>query len=473
MNKYLCIALALSSSNLMAQQALQPDGGGAYMPEPTECVTKSEYARINNMLTANKDSLIRLGILPRIAADQDGGHHTLAGSLIWPVIKKQGLPHNSVYGISNFVDRNSAFPNQLQDWNCGTRTYDLSSGYNHAGVDIFTWPFGQQMQANDQAEIVAAIGGVIIGKDDGYADNSCAMSGAQWNAVYIQGSDGYTYWYGHMKKNSLTSKAIGQTVIQGEKIGIVGSSGNSTGPHLHFEIYDASSSLVDPYHGPCNSGTSLWQDQLPYYNPTININMTHSAAPVMPACPQLETINAKNYFSTNDPIVYASYLHDQTDIPVLYEVLKPDLTVYETWTQQLNPGQFYSASWWYWTNTINPNMVDGEWTFRVTFDGKARNHKFYVNVDSNGTSIKNLNNKINPLEIYPAPGKDAFTITGLKSSSYDILLTDLMGTVVFRKNIATKNEAIDLNLKLASGYYMVQAVDTKGKRHTGKLIVSK
>ena len=49
-------------------------------------------------------------------------------------------------------------------------------------------------------------------------------------------ADGSVAWYGHMKAGSLTNKAVGQTVSSGEYLGIVGSSGNSTGPHLHFGI---------------------------------------------------------------------------------------------------------------------------------------------------------------------------------------------------------------------------------------------
>ena len=54
---------------------------------------------------------------------------------------------------------------------------------------------------------------------------------------------------GHAEKGSLTTKAIGETVNQGEYLGIVASSGCSTGPHLHLEVYDADVQLVDPYEG--------------------------------------------------------------------------------------------------------------------------------------------------------------------------------------------------------------------------------
>src|SRR5690606_28782991 len=54
----------------------------------------------------------------------------------WPVKMKDGLPYNDVWGISNYVDHNSEYPNKVLDYNCGTKTYDTNAGYNHMGVDI-------------------------------------------------------------------------------------------------------------------------------------------------------------------------------------------------------------------------------------------------------------------------------------------------------------------------------------------------
>lgn len=469
MNKILYLMMLLQCPVLMAQRSLQPDGGGEFIPERTECVSAAEYERIHLMLSGNKDSLSRIGVLPR--PTHSDGDQILSGNLLWPIRQKAGLNYNSVYGISGFVDRNPAFPNQLQDWNCGRRTYDLSTGYNHSGIDIFSWPFPQQLQANEGVEIVAAIGGIIIGKDDGYADNSCSMSGAQWNAVYIQGTDGNTYWYGHMKKNSLTSKAIGASVAQGEKIGIVGSSGNSTGPHLHFEMYDANNVLLDPYHGPCNSAPSLWQDQKPYYEPTINALMTHGAAPVMPACPQLETINAKNYFRTGDDIFYGAYFHDHIDIPAVHQLIRPDQSIHETWTQQLNPDQYFSASWWYWARSVTEDMPDGVWTYKVTFDDKVQTHTFYVNVDS-GTSVNAVEKRAETLQIFPNPGRDKFTISGPHDPLFDITISDLTGAVVYQGSAVAQEGRANLNLQLAPGYYIIHVTGKTGKRYSGKLVMN-
>ena len=60
---------------------------------------------------------------------------------------------------------------------------------------------------------------------------------AGWNggygkAVIIQHSDRQQTLYGHLSEVSVQA---GQTIAQGTVIGLVGSTGNSTGPHLHFE----------------------------------------------------------------------------------------------------------------------------------------------------------------------------------------------------------------------------------------------
>jgi len=76
--------------------------------------------------------------------------------------------------------------------------------------------------------------------------DSCG--GGYGNYVVIQHNDGTYSLYAHLYANSITVKA-NDSVKQGQVIGKIGSSGNSTGPHLHFEIRqgnNSSSSAVDP-----------------------------------------------------------------------------------------------------------------------------------------------------------------------------------------------------------------------------------
>lgn len=71
------------------------------------------------------------------------------------------------------------------------------------------------------------------------------MDGAGGNEAYIDAADGNTYYYAHL------SQFVGgpRQVSQGEVIGLVGSTGRSTAPHLHFEIRigGANGQKIDPY----------------------------------------------------------------------------------------------------------------------------------------------------------------------------------------------------------------------------------
>jgi LysM repeat protein len=96
-------------------------------------------------------------------------------------------------------------------------------GYN--GVDIGA-PAGTPIYA-------AAAGTVIIAKSGGY-------NGGYGSYVVIQHANGTQTLYGHMSRVLTT---VGATVSKGENIGLVGSTGESTGNHLHFEVRSATNPL--------------------------------------------------------------------------------------------------------------------------------------------------------------------------------------------------------------------------------------
>ena len=99
-----------------------------------------------------------------------------------------------------------------------TSEFGMRWGRLHGGIDIAAGGvYGQSIVAADSGTVILA-----GNQGDGYG-----------NYVIIDHGNGYKTLYGHM---SSVAAYTGQQVSQGEVIGYVGSTGNSTGPHLHFEI---------------------------------------------------------------------------------------------------------------------------------------------------------------------------------------------------------------------------------------------
>ncbi|MDP9249390.1 MAG: M23 family metallopeptidase [bacterium] len=88
---------------------------------------------------------------------------------------------------------------------------------------------GIDMAAPTGTPIVAAASGTVILSRGGY-------SGGYGEMIIVQHSNGTKTLYAHMSKRVATT---GAKVSQGETIGYVGSTGRSTGPHLHFEVQGA------------------------------------------------------------------------------------------------------------------------------------------------------------------------------------------------------------------------------------------
>lgn len=90
-------------------------------------------------------------------------------------------------------------------------------GKMHKGIDI-AGPSNDEIKAADNGRVVSA------GEDGGYG-----------NKVTINHNNGMETVYAHL--NSI-DVSVGDIVTKGQKIGVMGSTGNSTGTHLHFEVYE-------------------------------------------------------------------------------------------------------------------------------------------------------------------------------------------------------------------------------------------
>ena len=131
---------------------------------------------------------------------------SFGGSFFWP------LPSNWTYVSSEF----------------GYRTHPIYGDYRfHSGIDI---------PASSGTSIYAAADGKIILAEfiSGYG-----------NTVMVDHGDGVVSLYGHM--SGYGSFGVGSYVVGGDTIGYVGTTGASTGNHLHFEVR-LDGSAVSPWN---------------------------------------------------------------------------------------------------------------------------------------------------------------------------------------------------------------------------------
>ena len=378
--KKVIIILLLFPLNFFAQD-FDFGGGGEYINfKNDQCLTNHDRVIISNEIKENLKLLSNKSVISK---------ENKSVSFIWPLRKDTSLVFNNYFGISNFVDQDTS--SLIQDYNCLNRSYD-----GHKGTDIFTWPFPWYLYSNDYINVIASEAGTIINKHDGHDDDHCPNTmGGTWNAVYIQHNDGSIAWYGHLKKNSLTAKAIGQSVLKGEFLGKVASSGNSTGPHLHLEIYDSAWNLIDPFQGPCNNlnSNSWWANQRNYREPILNALLTHNSKPIH-GCPENnEEPNISNNFSFGDTIFFASYYSDrELGDSAQYRIISPNNVVWDSWAQVA--ASTYNASWYYWKKLLPRNGPFGVWKFEIEFNGQLNVHEFQYGMplflDNKNINIKKL-----------------------------------------------------------------------------------
>ena len=187
------------------------------------------------------------------------------------------------------------------DWNCGGITYAGHGGSDFGG--------GSWTGMDEGRDITAAADGVVTATNDGEYDRcstgDCDGGDGYGNYVRIQHADGKSTIYGHFKNGSV-AVSVGDTVGCGQKIGEMGSSGYSTGPHVHFEVRNSGNVSEDPFDGPCSAPPVYWVDQGDYDGLPALVCADQSACAPVDTLACGETISARNDGpgSTTDHGVY-------------------------------------------------------------------------------------------------------------------------------------------------------------------------
>lgn len=155
----------------------------------------AEAKKIQQNLEAQKDAFER-EVDDILSGKVQNGSGSV-GAMIWP------LPYRGTYITSKY----------------GSRTMNGVTKF-HYGVDIST-------RTPSPSLVAVADGKVVI------ASNNGSWNGGYGNYLAIDHGNGVVTVYGHC---AYLKVVLGQHVTQGQSVAVMGSTGNSTGPHVHFEV---------------------------------------------------------------------------------------------------------------------------------------------------------------------------------------------------------------------------------------------
>lgn len=177
----------------------------------------------------------------------------------------------------------------VRDWNCASSSYN-----GHRGSDFSLRGGNGAIDAGH--DVVAAADGMVVSTMDGFYDRctSCPAAGADsrcglgfgggfGNHVVVQHGPNRVV-YAHLRMGSVRVR-MGDTVRCGQVLGQIGSSGCTTGAHLHFEVRSgtASTTAYDPFAGRCSpTSPSRWTSQGPHRGMP---EPTCDGMPPPPTCP--------------------------------------------------------------------------------------------------------------------------------------------------------------------------------------------
>ncbi|MEU7422536.1 M23 family metallopeptidase [Streptomyces sp. NPDC048362] len=123
----------------------------------------------------------------------------------------------------------SAAAPSATSWIDPVKKYTLSAGFAQSGSHWVAKHSGQDFAVPSGTEVLAAHSGTVVKA----GPNGAGDGPAYGNAIVIKHENGTYSQYAHLSRIDVK---IGQGVKTGQHIALSGSTGNSTGPHLHFEI---------------------------------------------------------------------------------------------------------------------------------------------------------------------------------------------------------------------------------------------
>lgn len=204
-------SLANSKSSLEYQQQVIKEKQSIILSEKE--VLDKEMSELNK-LEEEKQSKIESIIKSQNYIESQIEDLTIENKTLTNILQQTSSSTGGVsYGSGTFI-------------NPTTGTYTSNYGYRiHPITGKRSFHTGQDIANSYGTKIVAADGGKVV---------KASYNGAYGNAIVIEHGNGYSTMYAHLQSFSVS---VGDVVTQGQKIGEMGSTGWSTGPHLHYEVW--------------------------------------------------------------------------------------------------------------------------------------------------------------------------------------------------------------------------------------------
>lgn len=365
------------------------------------------------------------------------------GQFVNPVVGVYG----QTYILVNYVDW--GFDEEILDPHCLTKTYD-----GHQGTDFVIRDFALM----DSGVVVVAVDtGIIIYTHDGEFDREKVsdVSKGLGNYIGITHSGDYQTYYGHLRKNSILV-SVGDTVLPGQPIGMVGSSGNSADPHLHFELWYDSLFYIDPFSGPCGNVNSFWEEEIPF-----DSSFAQWSSGLCGFVPDLDTLR--------EPPVFRDTFNQADPAITFWNLIYGLRTGDKIRVEWFNPGgiPWYSdelvldQDWWYyyyWTWMDTPDAThNGQWEVRF-----YRNDVLIESLDfwltDQMSSVGNVEG-VGEIQLTREPGQ--LVLLGDFPGGTSVSMTDPQGRLFSCIQANDESAIIPVN-RIHSGIWLLQITSPNG-----------
>lgn len=190
---------------------------------------RQQLSNLNQRVEAVEESSRRLAEISGVEPEQQQQSSTHgAGGPRWPLDEAAALEHKTVRLEQELRNYEVVLRERAMTPSIWPVTGELTDGFggrhNPFGGSSTEFHTGQDIATNCGTPVAATANGTVIfaGYQNGYGQ-----------LVVIDHGGGLTTRYGHLSKIEAT---VGQSISRGEVLGRVGSTGRSTGPHLHYEV---------------------------------------------------------------------------------------------------------------------------------------------------------------------------------------------------------------------------------------------